>query len=137
MKNLLTIPELQNNVSIKQNENNSSLKHINLKVGFKKLLYKLSGKNEVASFLKVFDEEIPPLLTELDFAFQCGDTEEIKSICHGLRSSLLTMEMYAATKMAGHIEILAGQNAEEEIRQLLPVLKKEINEAVDYISKCL
>ena len=138
MKNLLTtITNLHKNRRAIPKEDPAP-ELVRLKVGFEELLQKLSAsKDVVANCLDLFNEEIPPLLTKLDHAVQCRNTEEIKSICHGLRSSLLTMEMYAATRLAGRIEMLAGQNSPEEINHLLPALKREINEAVDYISKCL
>ncbi len=135
MKHLLsTITRLHKNGSARSNGNEAAPQQVNFKVGYEELLNKLGGSRKViTTCLNLFNEEIPPLLIKLDFAFQGRNAEEIKWICHGLRSSLLTMEMYAATKLAARIEILAAQNAYEEMRQLLPGLKKEIDEAIDLI----
>jgi len=108
-----------------------------VKVGFDELLTKLGGKKTISNCMKLFIEEIPPLLTKLDFAYNCKDSETVKTICHGLRSSLLTMEMYTATKIATRIENLANENELEQIKELLPDLKKEIVENVHYIKNNL
>jgi HPt (histidine-containing phosphotransfer) domain-containing protein len=115
-------------------KNNEDTDGRQLKVGVEALFNKLGGnKRVVATCLNLFHEEVPPQLNKIDAAVQGGNPEELRTICHGLRGALSTMEMYESAKIVKQIEDLAKFNRFVEIKKLVPVLKNEIKEAADYI----
>jgi CheY-like chemotaxis protein len=135
MQNLLAvIASMELNGQSSKVKKTGSTDTIQLKVGVDELLNKLGGNRKVvAGCLNLFHKEIPPILNQLDAAFKARDLEEIKTACHGLRGSLLTMEMYEAARVAEQIEHLAERNQFKKINKHFFLLKKEIKEAADYI----
>ena len=103
-----------------------------------KLMERLGGsKKMISTCLSLFLEEVPAMLSKIDIANASRDMKTVKDACHELRGSLVTMEMRKAGKIAARIEVLAGYEKSDEIGNLLPTLKKEINNAVDKIRSIL
>lgn len=85
----------------------------------------------VLSVISVFLEEVPIDLDALEEALAQSNIEQIYKLAHKLKPNLDLMGMEPARALALEIETMGKNNqAVEDIRPKFPLLKKDIEQAV-------
>ncbi len=108
------------------------------------MIYNLDKLNEMAdgdeefinSVISVFLEEVPQDLKGLEIALEDQNHEQVYQLAHKIKPNvdLLGMEQTRATAL--QIETLGKSAANiNEIREVFPVLKKDIHQVVSELKK--
>jgi len=108
------------------------------------MIYNLDKLNEMAdgdeefinSVISVFLEEVPQDLEGLEIALEDQNHEQVYQLAHKIKPNvdLLGMEQTRATAL--QIETLGKSAANiNEIREVFPVLKKDIHQVVSELKK--
>jgi HPt (histidine-containing phosphotransfer) domain-containing protein len=102
------------------------------------LIDKLGGNNkQVLRCLEIFKDDLPPSLEIIKTGLKNKEVKEAKNSCHGLRGMLLTMEMKKAASTANLLETSIIEKRFEISLELLPLLEREIEAALNLIENSI